>query len=202
MKILAINGSYRRGGIIDTAIAEILGAARESGAETDQIYLINEKIAFCTNCRTCTQEAGSRRGECVTDDDMKKVLGAVEEVDAIVLGSPMNFGTVTAVTKRFLERLVCSAYWPWGRIAPKMRDSRKRKNAVVVASSMSPFLMGRFSKRYVGMLKETAGLLGARTRGVLYIGLAARGKCQGIGAGAGRRARALGKKLAIAAPGK
>jgi multimeric flavodoxin WrbA len=199
MKILALNGSYRRGGIIDTAIAEILEAARESGAETDEIRLIDEQIAFCTNCRTCTQEAGIRRGQCVIDDAMKKVLAAVEEADAIVLGSPMNFGTVTAVTKRFLERLVCFAYWPWGKLAPKMRDTRKRKNAVVVASSMSPFLMGRFSKRYVGVLKEIAGILGARTRGVVYVGLAARGKRQGIGVRAGKRARAFGKKLASAA---
>lgn len=36
-KVLAINGSYREGGIIDQALDEILTAAREEGAETGKV---------------------------------------------------------------------------------------------------------------------------------------------------------------------
>ena len=36
IKVLAIVGSYRKGGIIDTAIDEILSSAREEGAETEK----------------------------------------------------------------------------------------------------------------------------------------------------------------------
>jgi multimeric flavodoxin WrbA len=140
-KILAIVGSYRKGGIIDTAIDEILSSAREEGAEVDKIYLIDKDIDFCTNCRTCTQEQGLQRGKCIIVDDMSSILEAIERSDAIVFGSPMNFGTVTAVMKKFIERLVCFAYWPWGMNAPQVRNRQKRKHAVIVASSAAPSFM-------------------------------------------------------------
>jgi hypothetical protein len=48
----------------------------------------------------------------------------------------------------------------------------------------------------VGLLKTTAGLLGAKTIGVLSIGLAAGESKQDIGERARKKARRLGKKLA------
>ena len=107
-----------------------------------KIYLIDKHIEFCTNCRTCTQQEGSQRGQCPIDDDMQGILQQIERSDAIVLASPMNFWTVTAVMKRFIERLVCFAYWPWGRHAPKIRKRRKTKRAVVVISSAAPLVVG------------------------------------------------------------
>ena len=79
-----------------------------------KIYLIDKHIEFCANCRTCTQQEGQTRGQCSTIDDMRGILDEIERPDAIVLASPMNFWTVTAIMKRFIERLVCYAYWPWG----------------------------------------------------------------------------------------
>jgi multimeric flavodoxin WrbA len=195
-KVLAIVGSYRKDGIIDSAINEILDSARESGAETAKIYLIDKNIEFCTNCRACTQQEGCERGECIIADDMSSILDEIERSDAIILGSPMNFWTVTAVTKTFIERLVCFAYWPWGMPAPKMRSRPKEKLAVVVASSAAPSLLARFSSKMVKLLKETVGLLGAGKIDVLFIGLAAREKHQDIGARARKKARLLGRKLA------
>jgi len=108
----------------------------------------------------------------------------------------MNFGTVTAVMKRFIERLVCFAYWPWGMNAPKMRNKEKKKRALVVASSAAPSFIARLSSKLIGVLKETAGILGAKTIGVLFIGLAAREEGQQIGERTRKKARLLGKKLA------
>lgn len=53
----------------------------------------------------------------------------------------MNFGTITAVMKKFIERLVCFAYWPWGMNAPKIRLDNKTRFAVLVASSAAPSLI-------------------------------------------------------------
>lgn len=195
-KVLAIVGSYRKDGIIDTAINEILDSARESGAETEKIYLIDKHIEFCTNCRTCTQQEGSERGKCIITDDMSSILDEIERSDAFILGSPMNFGTVTAVTKVFIERLVCFAYWPWGMAAPKIRNRPKDKRAVVVGSSAAPSLLARYSTKLVKLLKETMGLLGAGKVDVLFIGLAAGEQHQDIGARARKKARLLGRKLA------
>lgn len=196
MRITVIVGSYRKGGIIDTAVDEILTSAMAEGAAVSKIYLIDKQIEFCTNCRTCMQQAGSKRGECPIVDEMGSVLDEIERSDAVVLASPMNFGTVTAVMKVFIERLACLAYWPWGANAPEMRNSLKQKRAVLVASSAAPALIARLSSPLVKLLKQASTVLGARTIGVLFIGLAAREQKQELGARARGKARLLGKKLA------
>jgi multimeric flavodoxin WrbA len=196
MKITAIIGTYRKGGVTDSAVDEILAAAREAGAETATIRLIDRHIEFCRNCRTCTQEEGPKRGVCPLGDEMNAILDEIDRSDAIVLASPMNFWTVTAVMKRFIERLVCFAYWPWGMHGPKMRNKLKTKRAVVVISSAAPGFLARLMSRMVGLLKSCAGLLGAETVGVLFIGLAAGEQKHELSQRVKRKARRLGKKLA------
>jgi multimeric flavodoxin WrbA len=197
-KITAIVGTYRKGGAIDSAVDEILSAAKEAGAEVGKIYLTDRHVEFCTNCRCCTQIEGPRRGECLIADDMSSLLDEIEKSDALVLASPMNFFTVTAVMKRFIERLVCYAYWPWGEHAPKMRIQEKNKRAVLVASSAAPALLGRLTTRMIGLLKTAAAVFGAKTVGVLFIGLAAQEQYPEIGRRARKKARRLGRKLAAA----
>jgi multimeric flavodoxin WrbA len=126
---------------------------------------------------------------------MASILAEIEGSDAIVLGSPVNFGTVTAVMKKFIERLVCFAYWPWGMNAPKVRNKEMRKRAVVVVSSAAPSLLTRLMTRTSGLLKKAAGLMGARTVGVLHIGLSSREKKQQLPKRTREKARHLGKKL-------
>ncbi len=195
VRITAIVGSYRKGGIVDQAVDHILLSAREEGAETSKIYLVDKHIEFCTNCRTCTQTQGERRGECLFTDDMDSILDEIDQSDAIVLASPMNFGTVTAMMKRFIERLVCFAYWPWGMTAPKVRNKQKKRRAVIVCSSAAPSIMARLSSQIVKLLKSASALLGARTIGVLFIGLAAREEKQLLGKRTKDKAHRLGKRL-------
>ena len=196
LHIIAIVGSYRKGGIIDSAIDQILASAHEAGAKTGKIYLIDRHLSFCTNCRSCTQHAGPQYGACVLDDDMSVILRELDRADAIISGSPMNAGTVTAVMKVFIERLVCTAYWPWGAPAPKNRNPEKKKQAVLVASSAAPAFMANVTGDITASLKTAAGMLGARAIGTLFIGLAAQQQHQEISRRTRKKAQLLGKKLA------
>ncbi|MEI6757431.1 MAG: flavodoxin family protein [Chlorobium sp.] len=196
VKILAIIGSYRKGGIIDRAVEEILASAKECGAETRKIWLIDRPLSFCTNCRSCTQKEGLQHGLCVLEDDMESLLQEVERADTLVLASPMNAGTVTAVMKLFIERLVCFGYWPWGTPAPKSRNPVKTKRALLVASSAAPSVFARLSGDVTRLLKTAANLVGARTVGVLFIGLAAQKQQQELSKRSKKKARLLGQKLA------
>ena len=80
MNITAIVGSYRKGRTVDTVIDAILSAARETGAETSKVYLMDQHIQFCTNCRQCTQQEGPYRGACPLEDDMSAILDALERI--------------------------------------------------------------------------------------------------------------------------
>lgn len=195
VKVMAIVGSYRRGGVVDSAVDELLASVREAGAETSKVYLIEQNIGFCMNCRACTQAPGEARGKCSTVDDMNVLLDQMEAADALILASPMNFGTVTAVTKRFIERLVCLAYWPWGAKGPKLRKRRRDKRAIIVTSSAAPAFLARLSSKIVRLLKSAAAILGAETVGVLFIGFAAMEEHHKLNARTRRKAYRLGKRL-------
>jgi multimeric flavodoxin WrbA len=198
VKITAIVGSYRKGGIIDQAVEAILDSAKESGAETEIIRLIDKHIEFCTNCRACTQDEGPGHGQCPIADDMNDILEKIDRSDALIFASPMNFWTVTAVMKKFIERLVCFAYWPWGSHAPKVRKQLKIKPALVVCSSAAPGFLARILTKMVKLLKIASNIVGAKVIGVLFIGLAAGEKESSIGKRAERKARKLGEKLVSA----
>jgi multimeric flavodoxin WrbA len=197
-KIIGIVGSYRKGGIIDSAVDAILMAAAERGVEKEKIYLIDRHIEFCKNCRKCTQEEGLERGVCVQKDDMDAILKKIEEAGGIVIGSPVNFEGVTAVTQRFIERLVCYGYWPWGKPGPALRVKDRGKKAVVVTSSAMPSVMGRVFTSTLRSLKKAAATLGAKTIGSLYIGMAALKEKQELPAATLKRAKRLGHQLAAA----
>lgn len=105
-KILAINGSYRDDGITDKTIKAMVQILEESGAEVEVILLRKYPIEFCFNCRECTQKPGDTPGECVQHDGMQELIDKIERSDGYILASPTNFGSVTAIFKRFMERLV------------------------------------------------------------------------------------------------
>ena len=196
--IVGIVGSYRKGRMIDTAVTEILKGAETGGAKTEKIYLTEKQIEFCNNCRSCMQQPGDKRGDCVHDDDMEEILPQIDEADGYVLGSPVNFGTVTAVMKRFMERLAVYAYWPWGKIAaPKFRNDKLNKKAVIVTSFTPPAWIGRLILPSAPkILKYMAKVLGARVVKFLYFGMVGKKPEAGLDEKSLRRAFKAGEELA------
>ncbi len=195
--IVGIVGSYRKGRVIDSAVTEILKGAESGGAKTVKIYLTEKQIEFCKNCRNCMQEAGDKRGKCVHEDDMEQILQQIDEADGYVLGSPVNFGTVTAIMKRFMERLAVYGYWPWGKIAPKFRNEKLNKKAVIVTSFTPPAWIGRLLMSGAPKaLKYMAKVLGARVVKILYFGMVAGKPEAGLDDKSLRRAFKAGEELA------
>ncbi len=195
-KVVAIVGSYVRGGTADSAIDAILAGAREKGAQTHTIYLVDRHLDYCKNCRKCTQKPGVERGQCEQRDDLESILAEIEASDAIVLGSPVNYGGVTAVFRTFLERLIGYSYWPWGQPSPKARVKRASRRAVLVATSGMPGFLIPIFTGVSGTLHRAAQMLGAKTVGSMWIGLSAMEPLHPLSARTRERARRLGWKLA------
>ena len=196
MKVVAVVGTYRKGRTIETAVDEALRGAQDAGADVEKILLLDKHIEFCTNCRACTQIAGAERGRCVLEDDMGKVLDTLDSADAYIFASPINFYTVTALMKRFIERLVCYGFWPWGTY-PKDRIKKGRKKALLITSSACPAFLGRIAFRQpFSILKAGAQCLGAGSFYKLYFGTAAMHPEDTLSDSHKRRAYAAGQKLA------
>jgi FMN-dependent NADH-azoreductase len=195
-KIVAIVGSYRRGGTIDSAVDAILEGAREKGALTHTIHLTDQHLEYCRNCRQCTQTPGLERGQCCQEDDLEQILAEIEAADAVVLASPVNCGNVTAVFRTFMERLIGFTYWPWGQAAPKTRNKQAPRKAVLVASSAMPGFLIPLLTGTANALRMTAKMFGAKPVGRLWIGLSAQEPDHPLSAKDRQRARRMGWKLA------
>lgn len=169
-RLLAINGSYRENGAIDQAVSAAAQAATAAGATVEIIALREVPIEFCLNCRHCTQQPGDAPGECVHEDRMRELVEKIEAADGYILASPTNFYAVTAIFKRFMERLVVYAWWPWGAHAPKFRKRAHDKKAILIASSAAPGPMGRLFYTTLKQLRQTARTIGAKPAGSVFIG--------------------------------
>ncbi|MGV7222654.1 MAG: flavodoxin family protein [Nitrospinales bacterium] len=195
-QIVGLVGSYRKGGYIDSTVEETLSAARTQGAKTEKIFLLDEHIEFCGNCRTCMQEPGFERGKCVVDDGMEKILQKIDEADSIVIGSPVNCGDVTALTRKFYERSVGYSFWPRGAKMPRIRSKKRTKKAVLISSSSAPGWFSRLFCHAMGTLKGMAKLFGAKPVGTLFIGFADQEVVQ-LPKEIKYKAKLLGEKLVI-----
>ncbi len=194
-RILAINGSYRDNGMTDQAVTALVQAAEDAGAQVEVILLRDYPIEFCLNCRECTQQPGEQPGHCVQDDAMHELVAKIEAADAYILASPTNFGTITALFKRFMERLAVYAYWPWGAHGPQFRKSIQQKRAVLIASSAAPGFLARWMFSTVKQLKMTARTIGAKPVGMLFTGLASGEPHPTLPDASRRKAEKLAKKL-------
>jgi NAD(P)H-dependent FMN reductase len=194
-QIVAVIGSYRRGGTIDSAVESILEGAREKGAETHTVYLSEQQLEFCTNCRQCMQAPGPDRGKCWQQDDLEPLLQRIDSADGIVLGSPVDFGNVTAVFRRFMERLVGYCHWPWGQWVPSGRNRPATRKAALVASATMPGFLIPLAGGACSALCRVAAMLGAKPVGSLWIGRAAHDPRRELSPRLRERARRIGWKL-------
>ena len=195
--IVAINGSYREGGVTDQLLEAMADEISGRGSSMDIINLRDEPIAFCCNCRECMQQPGAAPGHCVLKDGMTSIIERLEAADGYVLAAPTNFSSVTALFKRFSERLAPYGYWPWGALAPRFRkDGMAKKPAVLVSSCAAPGILGRVGFMTLRELNVAARTIGAKSRGTLLTGLASGAPQVWLRGRTLRRARRLARRLA------
>ncbi len=196
IKILAINGSYRENGITDQTVEALAQAVVAAGAEIETLLLRNYPIEFCLNCRACTQQPGVAQGECVHQDGMRELIEKIEQADCFILAAPTNMGSVTAIFKRFMERLVVYAYWPWDMNGPQYRKVQApKKKAILVSSCAAPAFLGRWFFGTNKQLKMTAKVIGAEIVGTLFSGMIAKEQQPKLPAGMPPKINELAKRL-------
>jgi multimeric flavodoxin WrbA len=104
MKITAFNGSPRgRKGNTHIMVEEFLNGAREAGAETENIFLVEKEIKHCLGCFQCWTKTP---GQCVLKDDMAELLSKFISSDIVVFATPLYVDNVTGIMKNFMDRIV------------------------------------------------------------------------------------------------
>jgi multimeric flavodoxin WrbA len=104
--VIAINGSPRNKWNTAMLLEKALEGAKSADAETELVHLYDLDYKGCTSCFACKLKGGKSYGRCAVRDDLTAVLDRIHDADALVLGSPIYFGTVTGEMRSFMERLL------------------------------------------------------------------------------------------------
>lgn len=110
MHVLAINGSPRKDKNTATLLKSALDGAKSQGAKVKLVHLCDIKFKGCSSCFECKKINGVSYGQCSKQDGLKPVLDSIKETDALILGSPVYFSSVTGMMRGFLERLLYPYY--------------------------------------------------------------------------------------------
>lgn len=105
MKVLLINGSPRGKGNTYIALLEVAKALEANGVETEIVSIGAKAVQGCIACGRCAE-----LGRCVFNDELyNTVRGKLEEVDGIVVGSPVYYAGPNGSLCALLDRLFFSA---------------------------------------------------------------------------------------------
>lgn len=104
IRIAAIFGSPRRKGNTSTLLKHSVAGARDAGANVTEIVLRDLKMSPCLEIYGCKEA-----GRCVIKDDYTKIETLLQQVDGLMLATPIFFYTVSAHTKILMDR--CNSLW-------------------------------------------------------------------------------------------
>ena len=100
--LLAIASSPRKGGNSDLLLHEFCRAAEEAGWQIDLVRLNRLQFKPCQACDACAKD-----GLCIIKDDMQQMYPKLLAADALVMATPITFGTLNAQMKMFIDRFQC-----------------------------------------------------------------------------------------------
>ena len=101
-KVVALNGSARKGGNTAILLRYVLKELEQKGIETELIELGGAKIHGCLACRKCSARKDRR---CSQTGDMGNVyIEKMEAADGILLGSPTYVADISPEIKALMDR--------------------------------------------------------------------------------------------------
>ena len=100
MKAVGIVGSPRKAGNTEILVAHCLKAIAEEGLETELITLAGLRYPGCNPAAIAYEHPD----ECSIKDDLQPIHKKMLAADIIVVGSPVYYGSATALVKGLLER--------------------------------------------------------------------------------------------------
>jgi len=102
IRVVALNGSARKGGNTAILLRYVLKELEKEGIETELIELSGAKIHGCLSCRQC---ATNKNGRCAQTDDMGNTLiEKMEAANGVLLGSPTYVADVSPEIKALIDR--------------------------------------------------------------------------------------------------
>lgn len=103
MKVIAFNGSPRKDGNTYLLLKTVCDELNNANIDTEILHIGERNIHGCTACMACRKNSNNR---CIFNDDIvNQAVGKIIESDAVILGSPVYFGSLTGQMKAFIDRV-------------------------------------------------------------------------------------------------
>ena len=132
MKLLIINGSPRKKGLISQMLRIFHEQAIATGIEVTEVYANDLQIKPCMGCMACR----SKRHCVLPEDDAQRVLTLIQQADAIVIGARCYWGNIPGQLKLLFDRIVYGMM----RDTPRFPEPlMKGKRLVCISTSTTPF---------------------------------------------------------------
>ena len=167
MKVLILNGSPRKSGKVSQILHTMEKRLQDDGNETEFVDVNMLNFKCCIGCMKCRES-----GKCILpQDDAHHIGEALQNCDAVIVGSPVYWGNINGKLKCLFDR----------QVAIMMGENKmgipipllKGKKAIVVNTCTTPFpfniLAGQSTKAYTAV-KEILSYSGVKIKGKLLIG--------------------------------
>lgn len=109
INVVVINASPRKRGNTAKLCKGVVDGAMDNGADVEYINLYSYDFKGCMSCFACHLKKNFENPLCFWRDDLKEILKTCLKADAIVLGTPIYYGSISSYAQAFLERLLFAA---------------------------------------------------------------------------------------------
>ena len=107
MKVLLINGSPHKKGNTFLALSEAAKTLEQQGIETEIVQIGVKPVRGCIACAQCKIKQLDR---CVFDDDIcNRISEKLDDVDGLIVGSPVYYGQPNGSVLSLIQRMFFSA---------------------------------------------------------------------------------------------
>lgn len=107
-KVYAINGSPRKNKNTATLLDKVLEGVKDAyppgTVKTERVNLYDLQYTGCKSCFACKLKNGPSYGKCAIKDGLYPILEKLADADAVILGSPIYYRTITGQLHAFYER--------------------------------------------------------------------------------------------------
>ena len=102
MKVVAFNGSARRGANTAILLRHVLSELEKEGIETELVEMASANLHACRACRNCSVRKDRR---CTQDKDLfNTYMDKMDAADGILLGSPTYVADISPEIKALIDR--------------------------------------------------------------------------------------------------
>jgi len=101
MHVLAINGSPKENGNTYAALKTAADELQNQGISTEIVHIGNKNIRGCIACGGCFR---NKNEKCVFEDVVNPTIQKMKEADAIIVGTPVYYASISGTLKCFLDR--------------------------------------------------------------------------------------------------